>query len=107
MSFASVKWLINKNKQATIAFKEKYSKGEIIETTSNVGVNVGVKLSTIQENIIKQISLNNAVTQVEMAKKLKVTEMTIYRNIEKLKTLGILERKGADKTGIWIIKQVK
>jgi len=30
--------------------------------------------------------------------------MTVYRNIEKLKQLDILERKGADKTGVWIIK---
>jgi predicted HTH transcriptional regulator len=41
-----------------------------------------------------------------MAKKLRVIEMTIYRNIEKFKQLEILERKGADKTGVWIIRKV-
>jgi len=97
-------------KQATAEFKEKYSKGEVEDTTSNVGVNVsvnvGVKLSKVQEGILQQISLDNSVTQVEMAKKLRVTEMTIYRNIEKLKQLEVLERKGADKTGIWVIRKV-
>jgi Fic family protein len=97
-------------KQATAEFKEKFSKGEVNDITSNVGVNVsvnvGVKLSKIQEGILQEISLNNSVTQVEMAKKLRVTEMTIYRNIEKLKQLEVLERKGSDKTGIWIIRKV-
>ena len=68
------------------------------------GVNAGVKLSEIQSKIITLIAKNNTVSQSEIAKKLKINESTVYRNIEKLKQLGILERKGSDKTGNWIIK---
>ncbi|MCL2103684.1 MAG: Fic family protein [Kiritimatiellaeota bacterium] len=96
-------------KEATAGFKEKYSKGELKDVTSNAGVsagvNAGVKLSKVQEKIVAIIAKDSSISQSEIAKKMKINESTVYRNIEKLKELGILERKGADKTGIWIIKR--
>jgi ATP-dependent DNA helicase RecG len=50
------------------------------------------------------ITKNNHLSQSEIAKKMKINESTVYRNIEKLKQLEILEREGSDKAGIWIIK---
>ncbi|MDR1336021.1 MAG: HTH domain-containing protein [Tannerella sp.] len=44
-----------------------------------------------------------AITVKEMAKMLSVTERTIYRQIEKLKTDGKIERVGSDKSGYWKI----
>ncbi|MDR1130631.1 MAG: winged helix-turn-helix transcriptional regulator, partial [Prevotellaceae bacterium] len=70
----------------------------------NAGVNAGVKLSKTQEKIIALFKKDNTVSQSDIAKKLKINKTTVYRNIEKLKQLEILERKGSDKTGIWIIK---
>ena len=51
------------------------------------------------------IAKDNSISQSEIAKKMKVNESTVYRNIEKLKQLDLLERKGSDKAGIWIIKK--
>ena len=96
-------------KEATAGFKEKYSKGELKDVTSNAGVsagvNAGVKLSKVQEKIVAIIAKDSSISQSEIAKKMKINESTVYRNIEKLKQLGVLERKGADKTGRWIIKR--
>jgi ATP-dependent DNA helicase RecG len=61
----------------------------------------------LQEKIVAIIANNNNISQSEIAKKMKINESTVYRNIEKLKELRILERKGSDKKGIWIIKTVK
>ncbi|MDR0829037.1 MAG: HTH domain-containing protein [Prevotellaceae bacterium] len=54
--------------------------------------------------MLSLIEKNNFVSQVEIAKKLKVNESTIYRNIEKLKQSNVLRRTGSDKTGCWTIK---
>ncbi|MDR1182158.1 MAG: Fic family protein, partial [Bacteroidales bacterium] len=91
-------------KQATVEFKEKYQKGELDSAGVNAGVNAGVKLSKTQEKIIALLKKDNTLSQSDIAKKLKINESTVYRNIEKLKQLEILERKGSDKNGIWIIK---
>jgi Fic family protein len=91
-------------RQAIVEFKEKHQKNELKIAGVNAGVNAGVKLSKVQEKIVAIIAKNNNVSQSEIAKKMKLNESTVYRNIEKLKELGALERKGADKTGVWLIK---
>ena len=45
-----------------------------------------------------------SISQSEIAKIMDINESTVYRNIKKLKQLGVLEREGSDKTGSWIIK---
>ena len=62
-------------------------------------------MSKVQEKIVEIIAKDNSISQSEIAKKMKINESTVYRNIEKLKQMGILERKGSDKAGIWIIKK--
>jgi Transcriptional regulator len=53
--------------------------------------------------IIDLIKKNNTISQSEIAKRMKINESTVYRNIAKLKSLGILTREGSDKTGKWVI----
>ena len=53
--------------------------------------------------IIDLIKKNNTISQSEIAKRMKINESTVYRNIAKLKLLGILTREGSDKTGKWVI----
>jgi len=92
-------------KQATAEFKEKYQKNELEDAGVNAGVNAGVKLSKVQEKILDIIAKENSISQSEIAKKIKINESTVYRNIEKLKQLELLERKGSDKAGIWIVQK--
>ena len=68
----------------------------------SVSVNVSVK-----EKIIDIITQMPAITVKELAKMLSVTERTIYRQIEILKTENKIERVGSDKTGYWKFVQVE
>jgi Fic family protein len=105
-------FMLSALKQATREFKEKYNRGEIDHEKAqiasvNASVIAGVKLSEIQKKIIAFIEKNNSISQAEIAKKLKVNESTVFRNIEKLKSLNLLSRVGADKSGKWVIRNVK
>jgi Fic family protein len=97
-------FMLNAIKQATAEFKGKYLKNELEDAGVNAGVNAGVKLSDLQKKMVDIIANNSNVSQSGIAKILGINESTAYRNIEKLKKSGVLERKGSDKTGIWIIK---
>ncbi len=70
--------------------------------TDNVSVNVSANVST-KEKIIDIITQMPAITVKELAKMLSVTERTIYRQIDTLKTENKIERVGSDKTGYWKI----
>jgi len=98
-------FMLSAIKQATAEFKEQQQTGKLENAGVNAGANAGVKLSKAQEKILEIIAKDNSISQSEIAKRMKVNESTVYRNIEKLKELGVLERKGADKTGIWLIKK--
>jgi predicted HTH transcriptional regulator len=76
------------------------------DVTENVTENVTEDVTENRLNLIVEwIKLNNRISTSEIAKKLNVTRMTIHRDLEKLKSLGILERIGADKGGYWKIIQ--
>ena len=70
--------------------------------TNSVRVNVSANVSA-KEKIIDIITQMPAITVKELAKMLSVTERTIYRQIEILKTENKIERAGSDKTGYWKI----
>jgi len=67
----------------------------------NATVNATVNLTAIQKDIIKQVQDNPNVTYNILADLLKRNRTTIYRNMEKLKQVNILERIGSDKKGYW------
>lgn len=70
----------------------------------NVGVNVGVKLTKKEQEVLAAIQKDNAVTAASIANQCQVTTRTIERAIKSLKEKGLIERVGSDKTGHWIIK---
>ena len=98
-------FMLSAIKQATAEFKGKHRKNELESAGVNAGANAGVKLSRTQGKIIALIAKDNNISQLEIAKKMKIDQSTVYRNIKKLKQLKILERNGSDKSGNWIIKQ--
>ena len=59
---------------------------------------------TTQEKILKLIEDNSSITQTQMAHALGLTRDGISYNIKQLKDKGIIERSGATKNGLWIIK---
>ncbi|MDR1154583.1 MAG: Fic family protein, partial [Bacteroidales bacterium] len=70
--------------------------------SENVSVNVTVSVS-VKDKIYDIITQVPVITVKELAKMLSVTERTIYRQIENLKSEGKLERVGSDKNGYWRI----
>ena len=70
---------------------------------NNVPINVPVKITETEKQIIYLMSNNPNITQKQLAEKLNVTEKTIKRNTLKLKEKGILVRIGSDKNGYWKI----
>jgi DNA-binding MarR family transcriptional regulator len=48
---------------------------------------------------------NGCLSQASISKELNITTMTVYRNIGKLKQMGLLERKESDKTGVWVVNR--
>jgi ATP-dependent DNA helicase RecG len=69
----------------------------------NAPVNAPVKLTGLQERILKAIQQETNVTYDRLAKTLKKDRSTIRRNIQKLKQLDIIKRIGPDKSGHWQI----
>ena len=70
--------------------------------SDNVSVNVRANVS-VKENIRNIIGQFPTITVKELAKMLSVTERTIYRNLNDLKSANKVERIGSDKTGYWKI----
>jgi Fic family protein len=93
-----------------LVFTEQIITGKIREITEtgrkqqNVSVNVRInsgKNVSVKDNIINIVKQKPSITVSEMANLLSVEERTVYRNIEKLKSAGLLKRIGAAKNGYW------
>lgn len=67
------------------------------------GQNKLIKTHPLELKIIKAIQKNPFITRKELAKRLQTSESTIYRALENMKTRGVLERAGSNKSGYWSI----
>lgn len=70
-----------------------------------VGEKVGKKVGENEARILNLISENKNITYIQLAKKLNITEKSIYMNVEKLKQKGLLKRIGPAKGGHWEVKK--
>lgn len=61
-----------------------------------------VKLTQRQKKIVIMLREDN-VTIPKLAKKLKVSERTIEREMAKLQQMNVIYREGSDKTGYWVV----
>jgi len=68
-----------------------------------LGEKLGEKLGENQVKIIEAISGNSKVTIDEMSESIGISTTAVENNISKLKEKNIIERKGPDKGGKWII----
>ena len=88
-----------------LIFWRKTEEENIIETTVSVPNKSGkkgtVKLTSIQANILKEVSVNQFITIPEISEKVKINIRNTKNNIFKLKSKGLLERIGSDKNGYW------
>ena len=64
---------------------------------------VKAKNDTVNDTVFYLIRQNNKITATEISETLKISLSTAKRKIKELKTEGIIERTGSDKTGYWKI----
>lgn len=74
-----------------------------LDEAINEPINGAVKLKDPEQRVLEAIRQNSRITRKELIKLLNVGESTIYRAIQKLKSEGIIERIGSNKTGHWKI----
>ena len=57
----------------------------------------------VRDNVIENVIDNTPVTIGSLAKKMSVSVRTICRDLDKMKSLGIVKREGGDYGGRWVI----
>ena len=76
---------------------EKLEENDLINLAS-FGIN-----DTLNDTL-KLLKENPKLKQKEIAEQLKISEITVKRNIKELKERGYIERIGARKNGYWKVK---
>ena len=71
----------------------------------NVGVNVGVKLSARERDLIELLRLDGTLTAVRIAETYSISTRQAERLLNSLKKKGFIVREGSDKTGLWVVKE--
>jgi len=83
---------------------EKIAERDTVKDTERDTVKDTEKISLIQEIILQKISNNKHITISELSEKVKINIRNVKNNIAKLKSKGLIERIGTDKSGYWKIK---
>jgi len=78
-------------------------KNDTVNDTQNDTVNDTQNFTQTEKNILKIISDNPKIIQKEIANVLNISEITVKRATNKLKSQNIIKRIGADKNGYWEI----
>jgi predicted HTH transcriptional regulator len=85
--------------------EETNKKQQKIPSDVPVNVPVNVTLNDTEKYILKLISENSKITYDEIASEILMNRKTVQRSVEKLKSVGLIKRIGADKNGYWKIKE--
>ena len=74
----------------------------IYRDTKNVSINVPI--NPTEQAVLSLIEMNPAITREEIAERTSKTVRTIQRTLTSLKNKELIERDGANKNGVWILK---
>lgn len=74
----------------------------IYRDTKNVSINVPI--NPTEQAVLSLIEMNQAITREEIAERTSKTVRTIQRTLTSLKNKELIERDGANKNGVWILK---
>ena len=69
------------------------------------GVKFGVKFGVNEKRILLLLDGNPALTAGEIAEQTGLSKRGIEKQLKKLRELGVIERKGSDKNGQWIVNK--
>lgn len=65
------------------------------------------KLNATQKRIVKLIGDDPSITSKKLSQRIGLSEVAIKKNLQKLKSLGIVQRIGANKNGYWRVVNSK
>ena len=93
----------------TVTFKRPdYNASSIKDDTINDTKYCIKELSDRQYLMLRFITLDDTITIDEMIQKMKVSPITVKRDLADLQAKGIIAREGGRKNGRWVIqKQIK
>lgn len=74
----------------------------IYRDTKNVSINVPI--NPTEQAVLSLIEMNPAITREEIAERTSKTVRTIQRTLTSLKNKELIERDGANKNDVWILK---
>ena len=69
------------------------------------GVKFGVKFGVNERKVLLLLSSNPSLSAGDIAEQIGLTKRGVEKQLKKFRDLGIITRKGSDKTGHWEIKQ--
>lgn len=79
-------------------FDEKFGK--------EFGVKFGVKFGVNEKKVLLLLASNPSLSAGDIAEQIGLTKRGIEKQLKKFRDLGIIARKGSDKTGYWeIVKE--
>jgi len=85
-------------------------RGTLIDGVSdgiNDGINDGIKLSDIEALILSEMADSPHITLAALTEKTGKSLRTIERVVKSLREKGIIERKGSNKSGAWLLVKGK
>ena len=69
------------------------------------GVKFGVKFGVNEKRVLLLLDANPTMTAGEIAEQTGLSKRGIEKQLKKLRELGVIERKGSDKNGQWIVNK--
>lgn len=101
-----------KNRHLRLGYEYGSASGESLKgihrenVVANVGVNVVVKLSTIEHKARELIINDGHISAVKLAQALGITSRQAQRIFAALKSKAGLKRRGSDKNGTWYFEKI-
>jgi ATP-dependent DNA helicase RecG len=83
--------------------ESSFGKNYGVSIGMNNGINFGINRS--QKRIIELMSANPTTTASQIAESIGISKRQVEANISKLRSLGMIERVGARRSGYWIVKR--
>jgi ATP-dependent DNA helicase RecG len=99
---ATVHWAKGGTAPVTEAGTSRKDAGKAACASANASTNAS--LTEVQDQILHLISAEPAISQQALAVRLGKNRTTIMRNVQHLKSLGLLCRVGSKKLGHWIVR---
>ena len=75
------------------------------EFDAKFGKEFGVKFGVNERKVLLLLSSNSSLSAGDIAEQIGLTKRGVEKQLKKFRDLGIITRKGSDKTGYWEIKQ--